>query len=179
MICRSSASIIASDRHLLAGGLRQRLRLKPRAPVADQQRAALRASVVIEHRLDPLLPLRALLTERVPQPDPSTQIQDVIGRNPGLRQPPDHQQLAQMPDVRPIVLRALLRTPQPGRLRRLGQMHHRTRQLVVASSATSSSRPRKRSMNRRTPARSAGATRARLTSPVSGSNHSAVICARC
>jgi hypothetical protein len=61
----------------------------------------------------------------VAQPHPGAQIEDVIGRDPRLRQPLDHQQLAQMPGVGAIVLRAFLRPPQPGRLRRLGQMHAR------------------------------------------------------
>jgi hypothetical protein len=41
--------------------------------------------VVVEHRLDPLLPLSTLIDQRVAQPDPRTQIEDVIGRNPRLR----------------------------------------------------------------------------------------------
>ena len=41
--------------------------------------------MVIEDRLDPLLPLAALLVERVAQPDPGAQIEDMLGRNPGLR----------------------------------------------------------------------------------------------
>jgi hypothetical protein len=53
------------------------------------------------------------------------------------------------------------------------------RQPVVASSATSSSWPRKPAAKRRTPARSAGAIRLRAISPVPVSRHSAVICARC
>ncbi len=81
--------------------------------------------MVIQRRLEPLLPLRALLRERVPQPDPRTQIKDVIRRDPRLRQPLDHQQLTQMPGVRTIILRALLRTAQPSGLGRLGQMHDR------------------------------------------------------
>ena len=46
------------DRDLLARGRRQRLRCEPLAPVAGHQLPALRAAVVIQHRLDPLLPLR-------------------------------------------------------------------------------------------------------------------------
>jgi hypothetical protein len=53
------------------------------------------------------------------------------------------------------------------------------RQPVVASNPTSSSRPRNCSQNSRTPVRCAGLTRRRDTSPVSVSNHSAVICALC
>jgi len=53
------------------------------------------------------------------------------------------------------------------------------RQPVVASNATSSSRPPNRAKNLRTPTRSAGTIRPRETSPMSVSTHSAVICARC
>ena len=113
------------DRDLLTRGRRQRLGRQPLAPVTDQQRAALRTAMVIQRRLDPLLPLRALLRERVAQPHAGTQIEDVIGRDPRLRQPLDHQQLPQMPRVRTVALRALLRSPQPRGLRRLGQMHAR------------------------------------------------------
>src|SRR5919108_3739347 len=55
--------------------------------------------------------------------DPGAEIEDVRGWDPRLRQPADQQQLAQMPGVSPVGLRALLRPPQPARLRRLGEMH--------------------------------------------------------
>jgi len=73
--------------------------------------------------LDPLLPLRALFGEGVAQPHPRAEIEDVGGRDPRLRQPADHQQLAQVPGVGAVALGALLGSP-PGRgLRRLGEMH--------------------------------------------------------
>jgi len=50
---------------------------------------------------------------------------------------------------------------------------------LVQRAATMLSRPAKRSRKRRTPAGSAGETRVRLISPLSMSNQSAVICARC
>jgi hypothetical protein len=78
--------------------------------------------VVVKHGLHALLPLPALLTERVPQPDPGAQIEQVIGRDPGLRQPREHQQLAQMPGVRAIGLGALLGAAPRRGLGRLGQM---------------------------------------------------------
>jgi hypothetical protein len=53
------------------------------------------------------------------------------------------------------------------------------RHPVVASSATSNPSPRNRARNLRTPARSAGAIRARESSPVIVSIHTAEICARC
>jgi hypothetical protein len=112
------------DRDLLARARRQRLSAKPALPLARHEIPSLRAPVVVEHRLDALLPFAALLRERVTQPDPRAQIKDVIRRDPRLRQPRDHQQLAQMPGVRAIVLGALLVPPPRGRLRRLSQMHH-------------------------------------------------------
>ena len=81
--------------------------------------------MVIEHRLDPLLPLAALLREGVAQPDAGAEIEDVIGRDPRLREPAGHQQLPQMPGVRPVALGALLAPPQRRGLRRLGQVHPR------------------------------------------------------
>src|SRR3954451_2054789 len=122
------------------------------------------------------------------QPDAGAQVEQVRGRDPRFRQPADHQQLAQMPGVGAIALRALL-GPAPRRgLGRLGEMDARAngapnssttnRQPVVASSATSSSWPPKRAANRRTAARSAGATRARGTTPGAVPSHSAGICAR-
>ena len=94
-------------------------------PSPGHQVAPLREPVVIEHRLDALLPLAALRDERVPQPHPRAQIEDVIGRDPRLRQPSDHHQLAQMPRVGAIVLGALLVPAARRGLRRLGQMHRR------------------------------------------------------
>jgi hypothetical protein len=114
------------DRDLLARARRQRLGGKPALPLAGHQVASLRAAVVIEHRLDALLPLASLLRQRVPQPDPRAQIQDVIRRNPRLGQPTDHHQLAQIPRVTAIVLRTLLVPPPRRGLRRLGQVHHGT-----------------------------------------------------
>jgi hypothetical protein len=75
--------------------------------------------------LDPLLPLRVLLDQRVPQPHPRTQIEDVIGRDPRLRQPPRQQQLTVMSGVRAVALRALRVPAQGCGLRRLGEVHDR------------------------------------------------------
>ena len=113
------------DLHLLAGARFQRLRGEPREPVTVHQVPALRAAVVIEHRLDPLLPFAALLRQGVAQPDAGAEIEDVIGRDPRLREPAGHQQLPQMPGVRTVALRALLAPPQGRGLRRLGQVHPR------------------------------------------------------
>jgi hypothetical protein len=84
------------DRHhdLLTRGRRQRLPREPLAACVGHQVAPLREAVVIEHRLDALLPLATLSDQRVTQPDPGAQIKDVIRRDPRLRQPPDHHQLA-------------------------------------------------------------------------------------
>ena len=69
-----------------------------------------------------LLPLAALIHKAVAQPNPRAQIEQVRRRDVGLRQPPRHQQLPQMPRVGPIGLRALLVALQRARLGRLGQM---------------------------------------------------------
>jgi hypothetical protein len=82
--------------------------------------------MVVEHRTDALLPLAALINQRVAQPDLRAQIKQMVGRDPRLRQPPDHQQLPQMPGVRPVGLRPLLVPAQRARRRRLTKMHPRT-----------------------------------------------------
>src|SRR4051812_28446486 len=79
--------------------------------------------MVIEHGLDALLPLAALVDERVPQAHAGSQIEQVRGWDPGLRQPPDHQQLAQMASVGAIGLGPLLAPAQAARLGRLSEMH--------------------------------------------------------
>ena len=50
--------------------------------------------MVVEHRVNPLLALAALVGEGVAQPHTRAQIEDVIGRDPRLRQAADHHQLA-------------------------------------------------------------------------------------
>jgi hypothetical protein len=44
--------------------------------------------------VDALLPLAALIDEAVAQPDPGAQVEQVLRRDVGLRQPPGHQQLS-------------------------------------------------------------------------------------
>ena len=53
------------DRDLLTRGRGQRLGVQPVAPVTHHQLPSMRTPVVIEHRLDPLLPLAVLLNQRV------------------------------------------------------------------------------------------------------------------
>src|ERR1022692_542026 len=77
----------------------------------------------IEHRLDPLLPLATLVNQRVTQPHPRAKIKQMTGRDPALRHPAGHQQLPQMPRVRPVVLGVLLIPAQRTRLRRLREMN--------------------------------------------------------
>ena len=83
-------------------------------------------AVVIQDRLDALLPLTALMRKRVPQPDLGAKIEQVIGRDPGLRQLSDRQQLTNMPRVSTIALGALLIPTPRGGLSRLGQVHRGT-----------------------------------------------------
>jgi hypothetical protein len=111
------------DRDLLAGGGGKLQRGEPLALLQAQQVAALRDPVVVEHRLDPLLPLGPLMRERMTQAHPAAQIQDVSRRDPRFGQPPDQEQLAQMPRVCPVGLGALALALQPAGLGRLGEMH--------------------------------------------------------
>ena len=144
--------------------------------------------MVIKHRLDALLPLAALIGERVTQPDPRAQVEHVIGRDPRLRQPLDHQQLAQMPGVRAVALGALFVPAPRGGLRRLGQMHPRAdraqlldheppaRRRLQRDLELTATKARKEATHALTVRRSdPGAA----TSPDSVSSHSALICARC
>jgi hypothetical protein len=119
------------DGDLRARGLRQRQALQPLPSVGGHQRSALRAAVVIEHRLDPLLPLGTLVGEGVTQPHTGAQIQQVRRRDPGLWQPSDHQQLAQVPRVRAVGFGALLAAAPRAGLRRLGQMRPGTDRLQL------------------------------------------------
>jgi hypothetical protein len=51
-------------------------------------------TVVIEHRVHPLLPLRSLVNEGVPAPYPGAEVKQARGRDPRLREPAEQQQLA-------------------------------------------------------------------------------------
>ena len=76
------------DRDLFASGGWQRQLLQPRAVHGAQQTSALGQPVVIEHGLDPLLPLTTVIHQRVAQPDPRAEIEQMVRRDPALRQPP-------------------------------------------------------------------------------------------
>src|SRR5215217_7985576 len=111
------------DRDLLARRRRQVELLKPLPLFHGEQITSLRNAVVIEHGLDALLPLAALVNERVAQAHAGAQIEQVPWRNPRLGQPPDHQQLPQVPGVGAIGLGAFLVAAQRAGLRRLGEVH--------------------------------------------------------
>jgi len=98
---------------MVARRVRQRKRLEPGATLGAQQPelTALRHAAVVEHRVGPLLPLPALVDQRVTQPHTPAQIEDVPGRDPRLRQPGGHDQLPQQPRVGPVALGALLAPP--------------------------------------------------------------------
>ena len=59
----------------------------------NTQASALRAAMVIEHGVHPLLPLPTLGHERGEQPDAGAEIQELVRRDPASRQPRSHQQL--------------------------------------------------------------------------------------
>jgi hypothetical protein len=144
--------------------------------------------VVIEHRVYPLLPLGALVHQRVTAPHMRAQVQRVRRRDPRLREPADQQQLTQMPGIRPAGLRALPSALQTARLRRLSQMRVRADPLELLNHKPPARRCLARDLelrasnrvsNSRTAPRSAGAILARETSPVIVSIDSAEICSRC
>jgi hypothetical protein len=96
---------------------------EPLARFDAEQPCPGRDAVVIEHRLHPLLPLATLVDERVPQPHPGAELEQVLGRDPGLRQPARGQQLAKMLRVSAVGFGAPLGSAQRGGLSRLGQVH--------------------------------------------------------
>ncbi len=123
---------------------------------------------------------------RVPQPYPGTQVQDVIRRDPRLRQPTDHQQLPHMASVRAVALGALLVPAAGCGLGRLSKMHDRTNAAQLLSHEAPASRLLQPSLELLVsealaePAHTSSVRRRdrdRDTSPVSVSIQSAVICA--
>jgi hypothetical protein len=78
-------------------------------------------------RLEPLLPGGALVDQRLAQPHPRAQHQDLRRRDPRLRQLPRREQPQQQTAVGPVGLRPPL-APTLGRgLRRIGQVRPMTR----------------------------------------------------
>ena len=82
--------------------------------------------MVEQQRLDPLLPGGALVDQRLAQPHPLAQLEDLLRRRPRLRQPTLLQQLAQVTRVGAVGLRSRLAAAQIGGLRRLREMSGRT-----------------------------------------------------
>jgi len=75
------------DGDLLTRSIGQLDPLKPGATfTAEQvQLATVGQPMVVEHRADALLPLTALIDQRVTQADLRAQIEQMLGRDPGLR----------------------------------------------------------------------------------------------
>jgi hypothetical protein len=125
---------------------------------------------VLEHRLHPLLPLGALMQQRVPAADPGTKVQEVRGCDPRLRQPlpissssrrcraSAQSLLARLPrPFKPLVWTTSARcTSAPKRSRSSATNPPPRRRLQRDLEAP----PLNWARNLRTPARSAGATRA-------------------
>ena len=140
-----------------------------------------------QRRLDALHPLGALVDQRVTQPRARAPLADVLGRDPGLRQPAVGEQLAQPPGVLAVGLGAALATPQRARLDRLGQMRLGARgdqrvtheQPAGARLDRDPHLPLKAPDPRASTAAGVASIRPRLTSPVSVSSASNVICLRC
>jgi hypothetical protein len=80
-------------------------------------------AVMEEHGVDALQPLGAPVDERLAQPHQGGQLEDVLGRDPRLRQPPLQQQVAQVAGVALVGLGAPLRAARRGGVGRLGQLN--------------------------------------------------------
>ena len=79
-----------------------------------------------ELRLQPLLPGGALVDQRLAQPHPPTQLQDLRRRDPRLRQLARRQQPQEQVAVGAVGLRAPLAPALDGRLRRVGEVRAMT-----------------------------------------------------
>ena len=121
--------MIASAISIRSPGRRRQLeRAQERAPVGSQQLVGdVGDAVVKQRRLDPLHPTGALVDQRLAQPRPGPPLAHVRRRDPRLRQPPLTQQRPQPARVGAIGLGPSLLAAQRARLRRLGQVRHRTR----------------------------------------------------
>jgi hypothetical protein len=136
---------------------------------------------------DALKPLRALVDQRAPQPRPRAPLAHVLGAESTPPGADVGEQLAQPAAVLAIGLGAALAAAQRARLHRFGQMRHRPRgnQRVAHEQPAGARLDRdatSRPLNRRTHAPTAAgedSIRPRLTSPVSVSRASNVICNRC
>ena len=135
--------------------------------------------------MDSLQPGGALVDELLAQAHDAAQLEDVLGRDPGLGQPTLDQQLTQMPGVEPVGLGAPLGAAASTRLGRLGEVDVGADPLQLLDHEAPARRrlqcgaeppASKRASNCRTAARSAGAILPRLTSPVSVSKASKVTC---
>jgi hypothetical protein len=111
------------DRHLLAGGRRQaHTPLQPLAPVGDQQVALSGHPVVEQGRVHRLQPGGVLVGQRLGAAHLGADLQHLRRRDPGLRQPPRCQQLAQVAGVCPVGLGPPLGATQRAGVGRLGQV---------------------------------------------------------
>jgi hypothetical protein len=68
--------------------------------------------MVVEHGVDPLLPLATIVDQRMAKPDSGAQIEQMIGHDPALRQTAGQQQLAQVLGVGTVGLGVLLLSAQ-------------------------------------------------------------------
>ena len=111
------------NRNLLSRLHRQPQTFEPRSTLSVHQAVTPGRAMVVEHGPHTLLPFAALIDQGVAEADARPQVEDVLGWDPGLRQPPRHQELAQVTGVGTVALGALLGAA-PGRgFRRLGQVH--------------------------------------------------------
>ena len=109
---------------LLARRGGQRQAGDPRRPFSQREQAtALREPVVIEHRQHPLLPLRSLMRQRVPRPDPGAEIQMCAAGSTHSGSRPINKSSRRCRASAQSVLARFFVALQRRRLGRLGQVH--------------------------------------------------------
>src|SRR5205823_14365203 len=100
-----------------------------------------RHALVEELRLQPLEPGRALIDQRLPQPDTAAQLEDVHGRDPRLRQLTGEQQPQLQIAIGVVGLRAPLAAAPRGRLRRVGETRNMAGPLDLLDHEPPAGRP--------------------------------------
>jgi len=104
-------------------------------------------ALVKQVRLQPLLPGRALVDQRLAQPHPRAQLQDLRRRDPRLRKLPRRQQPQQQVAVGAVGLRAPLAPALGGRLGRIRQVRPMTGAHDLLGDEPPARRPLEREMH--------------------------------
>jgi hypothetical protein len=106
----------------LAAGWAQVQAREPFALIGAEQARTGRTPLMVENRLNALLPGAALIHQGLTEAHDGAKLLDVFGRDPGFGQAAVRKELPQVTGVVAIVLGPALGSAQGSRIRRLGQM---------------------------------------------------------